>query len=394
METQSISSDIVSHFMKIALYSGTYVKDKDGAVKSISQLVSSFRKKGHQVNVWSPDVSIQDNHNGLTVHSMLAVPIPLYPDYKLGFFTLETERQLDTFAPDIVHISTPDIVGREFLLYAKKKSLPLASAFHTDFPSYLKYYRLGFAERPFWRYLTWFYNNCDIVFAPNESVRVKLLQQNINNVEIWSRGVDKELFDPSRRSHQLRSAWNTAGKTVFVYAGRFVLYKDIEIVMQVYKRFMESGYADKVKFVMIGSGPKESEMKRRMPEALFPGYLTGVALSEAYAIGDIFLFPSITEAFCNVALEALASGMPVVVSDEGGCRDIVEKSEGGLLARSGDVEDFFGKCLELMSNSVRHQELKAHGLAFAETKSWSAINNVVIDRYEKMVNGASSQSVA
>ena len=388
METQLLYSDIVRLFMKIALYSGTYVKDKDGAVKSITQLVSSFRKQGHQVTVWSPDVSHLDNHNGLTVHTMPAVPIPQYPDYKLGFFRPETRRQLDAFAPDIVHISTPDIVGRGFLLYAKKKSLPLASAFHTDFPSYLKYYRLRFAEGPFWKYLSWFYNCCDIVFAPNESVRRKLADQNIRNVEIWSRGVDKELFDPSRRSPALRSAWNSAGKVVFVYAGRFVLYKDIEVVMKVYERFMEAGYGDRVRFVMIGSGPKEAEMKRRMPEALFTGYLTGVDLSEAYASGDIFLFPSITEAFCNVALEALASGLPVVVSNEGGCRDIVERSGGGVIARSGDVDDFFEKCLELFENSSRYRELKARGLAFAETRSWLAINSVVIDRYEKMVNFA------
>ncbi len=372
--------------MKIALYSGTYVKDKDGAVKSISQLVSSFRNNGHQVTVWSPDVSPLDNHNGLTVHTVPAVPVPQYPDYKFGFFSSYTKRQLDAFAPDIVHISTPDLVGRKFLLYAKDKSLPLASAFHTDFPSYLKYYRLKFAERPFWKYLTWFYNGCDIVFAPNESVRLKLERENIRNIEIWSRGVDKELFDPSHRSEKLRSAWNAVGRTVFVYAGRFVLYKDIDVVMKVYDRFMEAGYADRVRFVMIGSGPKESEMKRRMPDAIFPGYLTGAELSATYASGDIFLFPSITEAFCNVALEALASGLPAVVSNEGGCRDIVEKSGGGLVARSGDIDDFFSKCLELFGNSVRCRELKAHGLAFAETKSWSAINSVVIDRYQKMVN--------
>jgi len=377
--------------MKIALYSGTYVKDKDGAVKSISQLVSSFRKKGHQIAVWSPDVSLQDNHNGITVHPLPAVPVPQYSDYKLGFFRPETRRQLDSFAPDLVHISTPDIAGREFLLYAKKKFLPLASAFHTDFPAYLKYYRLSFAERPFWRYLQWFYNNCDIVFAPNDSIRLKLINRNINNVEIWSRGVDKEFFDPSRRSEKLRSAWDAVDKAVFVYTGRFVLYKDIEIVMQVYERLMDAGYSDHVKFVMIGSGPNESEMKQRMPEAIFPGYLTGSDLSTAYASGDIFLFPSTTEAFCNVALEALASGLPVVVSDKGGCRDIVEKSGGGLVARSGDVEDFCKQCLELIDNSARYRKLKAHGLAFAETKSWSAINNVVIERYEKMVHASNGR---
>ena len=267
--------------MKIALYAGTYVRDKDGAVKSIYQLVSSFRKNGHNVAVWSPDVSKGDNHNGLTVHRMPSVPIPLYPDYKLGFFTNETRRQLDAFAPDMVHISTPDIIGRKFLLYARSKNIPVASAFHTDFPSYFSYYRLGFAVRHAWKYLTWFYNSCNMVLAPNESVRQKLASHDIRNIEIWSRGVDKELFDPFRRSETLRSVWNATGRSVIVYAGRFVLYKDIEVVMSVYDRFMQGEYADRVRFVMIGSGPEEEEMKRRMPEAIFTGYLTGEELPEA-----------------------------------------------------------------------------------------------------------------
>ncbi len=372
--------------MKIALYSGTYVRDKDGAVKSIYQLVSSLRKNGHKVVVWSPDVSKGDNHNGLTVHRVPSVPIPLYPDYKLGFFTREIRRQIELFAPDMVHISTPDIVGREFLLYARKRDIPVASAFHTDFPSYFSYYSLGFAVRPAWKYLTWFYNSSNIVLAPNESVRLKLADYHIRNIEIWSRGVDKELFDPRRRSEKLRSVWNATGRTVIVYAGRFVLYKDIEVVMRVYDRFMQGEYADKVRFVMIGSGPEEEEMKRRMPEAVFTGYLTGEALPEAYASGDIFLFPSTTEAFCNVALEALASGLPVVVSDAGGCRDIVDRSAGGVVVHEGKVCDFYCKCLELLDDSLRYQELKACGLAYAETQSWSSVNGFVIDRYQEMVD--------
>jgi phosphatidylinositol alpha 1,6-mannosyltransferase len=378
--------------MKIALYSGTFVRDKDGAVKSIYQLVASFRKNGHEVAVWSPDVFVGDNHNGLKVNKVPSLPILLYPDYKLGFFTDVTRRQLDAFAPDIVHISTPDIVGRAFLLHARKKNIPVASAFHTDFPSYFSYYSLGFAVKYAWKYLTWFYNNGNIVLAPNESVRLKLANYNIRNIEIWSRGVDKELFDPLRRSEKIRSRWNAVGRSVIVYAGRFVLYKDIEVVMKVYDRFMQGEYAGRVRFVMIGSGPEEEEMKRRMPEAFFTGYLTGEELTEAYASGDIFLFPSTTEAFCNVALEALASGLPVVVSDVGGCCDIADRSAGGIVVSQGSVCDFYSKCLELIGDSLLYRELRACGLAYAETQSWSSVNGFVIERYLAMVERSKSSA--
>ena len=372
--------------MKIALYAGTYVRDKDGAVKSIYQLVSSFRNNGHQVMVWSPDVSPGDNHNGLTVHTMPAVPIPLYPDYKIGFFRSETTRQLDAFAPDIVHISTPDIIGREFLRYGRKKSIPVASAYHTEFPSYLSYYHLGFAEGATWKYLTWFYNNCDLVLAPNEGVRRKLAAKKIHNIALWSRGIDKELFDPSRRSEKLRSVWNAVSRKVILYVGRFVVYKDIEVLMKVYDRFIDEGQGDRVRFVMIGSGPEDEAMKRRMPEAVFTGYLTGEELAEAYACGDIFLFPSTTEAFCNVALEALASGLPVIVSNAGGCQDIVDRSKGGVVSSAGDVDDFYRKCLELLDNSDCYEELRVRGLAYAATRSWSSVNSVVIETYQQMVD--------
>jgi glycosyltransferase involved in cell wall biosynthesis len=369
--------------MKIAIYAGTYVKDKDGAVRSIYQLVDSLKKSGHDVAVWSPDISPQEDPS-VELHKVPSVPVPLYPDYRLGFYLNRIGQELDRFAPDIIHISTPDIVGRKFLQYARKKGIPTGSAFHTDFPSYLSYYRLGFAEKLLWDYLVRFYNACDVVLAPNESTKNKLDSKGIRNIALWSRGIDRKLFDPARRSVTLRRSWNAEGKTVFIYAGRFVLYKDIEVVISLYRRFMDEGYGDRVRFVMLGSGPEEERMMRQMPEAVFAGYLTGEALPEAYASGDVFLFPSTTEAFCNVVLEALASGLPAVVSNEGGCMELVNRSRAGFVARAGDVDSFFAACLRLLQDGATLSEMKALGLEFVEDKSWSRINSVLIDRYQKM----------
>ena len=369
--------------MKIALYAGTYVKDKDGAVRSIYQLVASMIKRGHQVAVWSPDICGQQD-GGALVHKVPSVPIPLYPDYRIGFYQTRNQRELDCFSPDFVHISTPDMVGKKFLKYARKRKIPVSSVFHTDFPSYLSYYRLGFAKEAVWSHLVRFYNACDIVLAPNECVRTKLAERGIGNIEVWSRGVDKSLFDPARRSEALRNSWQASGKTVFVYTGRFVFYKDIEVVMNLYQRFMDEGLGDRVRFVMIGSGPEEELMKRRMPDAVFTGYLTGKALPEAYASGDVFLFPSTTEAFCNVVLEALASGLPAVVSDSGGCMELVSRSRAGIVSRAGDIDQFYNSCLHLMQDEQELREMRARGLAFAENKSWEAINGTLINRYQQM----------
>jgi phosphatidylinositol alpha 1,6-mannosyltransferase len=370
--------------MKVALYTGTYVKDKDGAVRSIYQLVASMIGSGHEVVVWTPDFMPGDN-GMVPVNMVPSVPLPLYPDYKLGFYNAVTEQQLDDFTPDIVHISTPDIVGRKFLRYARKKGIPVGSAYHTDFPSYLSFYHLGFTEPAFWSYLRRFYNACDVVFAPNESVRERLVGKGIEKIDIWSRGIDKTLFDPSRRSEKLRRSWGAEGRTTIIYAGRFVPYKDVGVVTSLYERFRNDGLGDKARFVMIGSGPEEAEMRRRMPEAIFTGYLTGDPLPEAYASGDLFLFPSTTEAFCNVALEALASGLPSIVSDTGGCKELVERSGGGLVAKAGDVDEFYACCKKLMRDDELFRAMRERGLAFAENKSWTAVNSRLIDRYQNMI---------
>lgn len=370
--------------MKVALYAGTYVKDKDGAVRTIYQLVASMVKRGHEVVVWTPDFT--PGEDGMVpVNKVPAVPLPLSPDYKLGFFNAVAEQQLDAFAPDIIHISTPDIVGRKFLKYARDKAIPVGSAYHTDFPSYLNYYRLGFAEPLVWTFLRKFYNSCNVTLAPTETIRKRLTDKGIERVELWSRGIDKELFDPSRRSDALRHQWGAEERTVIIYAGRFVLYKDIEVVMSLYQRFADEGLIHKVRFVMIGSGSEEGQMRERMPEAVFTGYLTGTALPEAYASGDVFLFPSTTEAFGNVVLEALASGLPAVVSDIGGCMELVKRSDGGIVAKAGDIDEFFSACRKLIDDRDTYKAMKARGLAFAEDKSWAAINGVLIDRYKGMI---------
>ena len=375
--------------MKIAFYAGTYVKDKDGAVKTMYQLVASFLKTGHEVVVWSPDVSPKDRHRE-KVTVMFSVPIPLYPDYKLGFYTAATEKQLDAFCPDIVHISTPDIIGNRFLKYALKRGLPVVSIYHTDFPSYLGYYRLGFAENFVWKYLRRFYNACDALFVPTHEMKSRLKSKRIDNVDIWGRGIDRELFNPVRRSNSLRDSWGAVEKMVITYAGRFVWYKDIHVVMEVYDRFRQSELAGDVLFVMIGSGPEESELRHRMPDAVFPGYLVGTKLPEAYASSDLLLFPSTTEAFGNVVLEGLSSGLPAVVSNAGGCQELVRRSDGGYVAEAGDHEQFFNFCMQLIQDRELYMKKRQNGLDFAEKMSWSVINGTLIERYGEII-GRKSQ---
>ncbi len=368
--------------MKIAIYTGTYKKDQDGAVKTLYELVRGIRDSGIEVGVWSPLVTPSGDRN-ISVHKMRSLPLPLYRDYRLSFPLNRTFKELEEFKPDVIHISTPDIGGARFLHYAVKRQIGVLAIYHTDFPSYLKYYHLPFLEGIMWKCFVLFYNKCNAVYAPTNEVARALKIKGIGNIKIWPRGIRRDIYHPKFRSPELRKAWGANGKKVIFFSGRFVWYKGLEIFVKVYDLFRQRGRGD-VKFVLLGDGPVKRELQARMPDAEFAGYLEGEDLSRAYASGDILLFPSVTETFGNVILEALSSGSPAVVSDIGGCQEIIRKSGGGLTARAGEAEQFYKCCKALVEDQRLYDSLREKGLQHAEKQSWFHINKGIIEEYWKL----------
>jgi glycosyltransferase involved in cell wall biosynthesis len=369
--------------MRIAIFTGTFVENKDGVARSLYELVRSLRSKGHIVGIWAPEFTPQDDH-GIHLFEIPSIPIPLYPDYRMTIYLKNIFKELDKFKPDIIQISTPDLIAMKFLKYARKANIPVVSIYHTDFPSYLKYYKLQIFESTVWREMIRFYNKCDIVFAPTSEMKEQLEKKGARRVELWSRGIRKDSFDPSKRSEELRRSWGAEGKKVVLYSGRFVKYKDLDIVLQVYRDLMEDG-EEKVKFVLLGSGPMEKELKNKMPDAVFPGYLTGEDLYNAYASGDIFLFPSTTETFGNVVQEAISSGLPAIVSDIGGCKEIVKDSNAGIICRAKDPDHFSESVLELIVDEERYADLREKGLNWSKMRTWESINGRLIDMFDELI---------
>jgi len=365
--------------MKVALYTGTFLKDQDGVARSISELVRSLLEHGIDLKIWTPALS-GDHDRGLSIRKLPSVPLPLYRDYRISL-PFKVRKDLDDFRPDIVHMTTPDLTGYRFLRYSMKRKVPSVSSYHTDFPGYLKYYHLGYLNGPAWKYLVWFYNKCGITLCPTRTIRDELRMKGISKVGVWSRGIRIDHFNPKNRSEELRRSWEAEGTIVVLYTGRFVLYKDIDVVVGVYER-MKRTHAGKVKFVMCGDGPRRNYLENRMPDAVFPGYLTGKPLQEVYASSDVFLFPSTTETFGNVVLEAMASGLPAVVSDVGGCKEIVRESGAGAVAKARDVEDTFEKLKGIVDEREKLEQLGARAVEYGKNRSWEKVNERVIQTYE------------
>lgn len=370
--------------MRIAIYAATFVPNKDGVAKTLHELVRTISKDGHEMAIWSSDVT-EDMVKEHRVNITPSLPVFAYPAYRFGFFRPKNTKELDNIGPDIIHISTPDVAGLFFLRYGRKRGIPISSVFHTDFPSYMKYYHVGFLEPLLWTYLKHFYNACDIVLVPTEDIKTRLVKKGIRNIEIWSRGIHLERYNPSNRSQEFRRRNGIGDEVVFLFSGRFVHYKGLDILISTYQRLMKE-YGVRIKFLVIGSGPEEQRLKKRMPDAIFPGYLTGLDLYQAYASSDIFLFPSTTETFGNVVLEAMASGLPCIVSNKGGCQEIVTISKGGLVSLSNDVDSFFLNCERLLNNIELRHELRKNALAFSKTMSWDKINGELLKRYTEIIN--------
>lgn len=370
--------------MRVAIYAGLFIKDYDGATKTLFELIRSLRERRAEVAVWSFS-SQPSEPPGVAVSKVSAIALPFYPDYKFSLPGPRLFRQVNKFRPDLIHLTVPDAVGLGLSLYAKAKRIPLLISYHTDFVSYLDERNLWYLSRTWWPILRWFYNGADSLLVPSQDSASRLARQGIRATSVWTRGLPGGCFSPSFRSESLRRRWGAEGKKVILFSGRFAWFKGLQVFAQVYDLFKKKEDPEPV-FVLLGRGPLEEELKRRMPEAIFPGYLTGEDLSIAYASADILLFPSTTETFGNVIQEAIASGLPAVVSDEGGCQEIIKRTGGGLVAPARKAISFYRQCLRLLTDETLYQQIRNTGLMNIKGRDWQSVNRVVLEEYARLAS--------
>ncbi|OGO80582.1 MAG: glycosyl transferase family 1, partial [Clostridiales bacterium GWC2_40_7] len=251
-----------------------------------------------------------------------SVSFPLYPECRLSLPVYTGLcRYADCFRPDIVHLVTPLGIGLAGLKYARERGIPVVSSFHTNFDMYLKYYNLEYFHDSLWNYFKWFHRLSAINFCPSVDTLKTLESKGIENLKIWSRGIDTDRFNPICRDEILRQKLGAGERKIFLYVGRLAIEKDLDILMLSIDK-INNIYPGKAQFVLTGDGPHAGSLKDAAPEnVVFPGYLRGKELAAMYASCDAFVFPSSTETFGNVILEAMASGLPVITVDSGGVKD-------------------------------------------------------------------------
>ncbi len=269
-----------------------------------------------------------------------------------------------------VIISTPGPIGVTALLAAKMLKLRTSGIYHTDFPQYVRILTDdNFLETLAWNYMWWFYSQLDLIFVNSEYYRQAWIDRGIpaEKLRIFPRGLDLDLFNPDRRNESLRHKWGVPdGRAVLLYVGRVSKEKDLDVLAESYASLKDTAH-----FVIVGDGPYVADLKERMPEANFTGYLIGADLAAAYASADIFVFPSTTDTFGNVVLEAMACGLPGVVSDMGGPRELVDDGQTGFITRSLDAAAFTAATKVLIDDEPLRRKMSANACQAVLNRNWS-----------------------
>jgi phosphatidylinositol alpha 1,6-mannosyltransferase len=368
--------------LRVALFSGNYNYVRDGANQALNRLVAYLLRQGVQVRVYSPTVEHPAFPATGDLVDIPAIPIPGRSEYRLPIaIPGRVRRDLDEFKPNVVHVSSPDIVGHRAVTWARRHKIAAVASVHTRFETYLSYYHLEWLEPEVRAILRRFYHRCEVVMAPAESTAAILRAQRMNrDIAIWSRGIDREQFNPQRRDMEWRRSQGISDdELVIAFLGRIVMEKGLDVFSEAILGLIDRGVKHHV--LVIGEGPARPWFEQRLPDAIFTGQLTGYDLARALASSDVLLNPSITEAFGNVTLEAMACALPVVAAQATGATNLVRNGITGTLCDAGETEEF----ADALENYARDPDLRRRhgeaGLAIAKTMDWDSINATVIRVY-------------
>ncbi|MCW6529633.1 glycosyltransferase family 4 protein [Sphingomonas lycopersici] len=369
--------------LRVALFSGNYNYVRDGANQSLNLLVGYLLERGVKVRVYSPTVP---EPAFPPVGDLVDVPsFPMFAgrgEYKLARgLPARPRADLEAFAPNIVHVSAPEILGHAAVRWARRNSIPAVASFHTRFETYCSYYGLGFLE-PLVKYLmTRFYNRFDRVLVPSNSMMALLAEWGVTApMGIWSRGINHDRFRPDRRDLAWRRSLGIADHEMAVgFLGRLVKEKGLDIFAEVSTELKRRGVAHKV--LVVGEGPARDWFAEAVPDAVFTGFQSGDALGRAVASMDVFFNPSVTETFGNVTTEAMASAVPVVAARATGAVDLVEDGVNGFLVPPRDVAAYADAIARIVADPALREAMGEAGHRKAAGYRWDVANQAVLDAY-------------
>ncbi len=369
--------------LKAAYFAGTMRPGHDGVTRVLYRLIDELNKN-EITNIFFSPIIPSPEQQPSPMYRVPSFTFPLYKDYKFAIPGVKYfEKRLNEFQPDILHINSPCSLGYAAVRYGQKYNVPVVATYHTHFASYAKYYKIKALEPFSWNYFRSLYNKCQAVYVPSNPILQELKSHGLNTVQFLPHGVDTSVFNTRYKSVFWKRQIGIENKIAILYTGRLVWEKDLRTFADTYNILKHQ--RDDFEFVLAGDGPVRSELEELMPGAKFLGYKSGKELSTIYASSDIFVFPSTTETFGNVTIEAMASGLPPICVREGGAYGIINDGKNGLIAEPKNPEDLAEKINILLDYPELRKIISQRAVQFANEQAWENIFKKLFAGYRDVV---------
>ena len=371
--------------LRLALFSDTALPQLNGVTRTLDRLTRAVRARGGEVRMFTTtDRGVDSEHS---VRRFASVPFWAYPQLRLALPRVSAvTRELQAFGPTLVHAATPFGVGLAGRAAAQRIGAPFVSSYHTSFSAYAECYGLGMLSSAGWRYQRWFHNGGLRTFCPTRAVQRELESQGVRRTRVWGRGVDTARFSPQHRSIAFRRTvlGADAGAVVVAYVGRLAVEKGLDLALGAMRLAQERSTVP-LKFVFAGDGPYGAACRAAAPEgSIFLGRLEGEQLATFYASADLFVFPSRTDTFGNVLLEAMASGLPVIAADAAPTRELLRDGACGVMAGAASPVPMADAIVALAHDPERRAWLARSGLSAASQHSWDAVFELLLADYAEV----------
>lgn len=374
--------------LRLAVVTETYPPDVNGVALSLFRLLEGMRRRNHSIQLVrvrrgasGDGGNAADSAGRFHEVLMRGMPVPRYPELTMGMPSKgHLVRLWANDRPDLVHIATEGPLGWSALQAARKLRLVVSTDFRTNFHSYSRHYGMGFLARPIMGYLRKFHNLAHCTMVPTQALRDELSGAGFKRLHVVGRGVNTGLFNPAHRSESLRASWGADEKSlVVICVGRLAAEKNLDLLIESFEAIHRRNRS--AKLVLVGDGPLRSYLAGRCPSAVFAGHQSGQSLAEHYASADLFLFPSLSETFGNVVIEAMASGLPVVAFRHAAAAEVIDSGVDGVLAQSGDAAGFVSLAEATAAQPDRIRLLGQQAAVSACNFDWSA----VVARFESLL---------
>jgi phosphatidylinositol alpha 1,6-mannosyltransferase len=362
--------------MKVAVVSESFLPNINGVTGSVLQVLRHLSRTGHQAMVIAPG-SPPSTCEGFEVVALPSVGLPGYSQVRVPMVvTGRLVREMERFAPDVIHLASPFALGGPAMRAAASLDIPVVAIYQTDVAGFALRYGLTAASNAAWRHIRSIHERAQLTLAPSPTAARELQRHDIPRVQVWPRGVDTAAFSPAHRDRELRARLAPAGEVLVGFVGRLAAEKQVEDLAVL-------NDLPGIRLVIIGDGPERKRLTRRLPGAHFTGVLTGGDLSQALASLDVVVHPGPYETFCQVAQEAMASGLPVVAVGAGGLLDLVDSSRTGWLYPPGDLMALRAHVADLVGDKWKR---RAMGMAAHDTvraRTWPVVCDRLLGHYEE-----------